>query len=57
MAGNEIKNGEVYIDGVPYSKWTPEHWQKWRQQTVELQEQCNRMYQKLSVIAQKWSMK
>ena len=57
MAGNKIKNNEVYIDGVPFSKWTPEHWKKWNTQTRELLHQCDRMYQKLSIIAQNWSLK
>ncbi|MCH7560779.1 MAG: hypothetical protein IIC67_05330 [Thaumarchaeota archaeon] len=57
MFETKIKNNEVIIDGVPYSKWTTQEWEKWKANTQELLNQCERMYQKLSIIAQNWSMK
>lgn len=57
MYKTEIKNNEVYLEGVPYSKWTPEHWKKWKSNTVELLNQCTSLYQKLYVIEENWNFK
>ena len=52
MYKTEIKNNEVYIEGVPYSKWTSEHWNMWKANTEELIQQTFRIGQKLTVLAQ-----
>ena len=32
----EIRNEEVYCNGVPWSKWTLIHWNLWKKQTEEI---------------------
>jgi len=54
MFDTKIKNNEVYVDGVSYSKWGPTEWDKWKANTAELMGQCLRMFQKLEIIAQNW---
>lgn len=51
MFETKIKNNEVYLEGIPSSKWTPKEWEKWKQNTYELLEQCNRIGQKLAIVA------
>ena len=57
MYKTHIKNNEIYLEDVPYSKWTNEEWEKWKSNTEELLQQVGRMYQKLTVIAQKYNSK
>lgn len=54
MYNTEIINEELIIDGIPYSKWTPVEWQKWKSNTTELLDQCDRIRDKLQFIAQNW---
>lgn len=54
MFKTEIKNGEVYIEGVPSSKWTSSDWAKWKGNTTILLQQCERMMGKLMIIGENW---
>lgn len=36
MIITEIKKGELYLDGKPWSKWTHDDWEKWRFFTQEI---------------------
>jgi len=54
MYQTEIKNGELFIDGVPYSEWTSKEWTKWKSNTSQLLVQCDRISGKLQFIAQNW---
>ena len=51
----KIKNNEVIIDGVPWSKWKGEQWQKWMHNTDELLAQCVRIMEKLAYLHKNWN--
>lgn len=36
MVRTTIKNNEVYMDDIPYSKWTSKEFRIWKAQTQEL---------------------
>jgi len=54
MYQTEIKNDELFIDGVPFSEWTSKEWTKWKSNTSQLLVQCDRISSKLQFIAQHW---
>lgn len=57
MFETKIKNNVTYIDGVPSDKWTSQDWAKWRANTTELMQQCDRIFEKLMAIGAKWGQR
>ena len=50
MIENKIIDRELYINGVPWSKWTSKEWNIWKGQTTKLLEQCERIGTKLELL-------
>lgn len=57
MFKTEIKKNVTYLEGVPSSEWTPKDWAKWKANTAELLQQCDRIFGKLMAIGSKWGLK
>jgi len=57
MYKTEIKDDELVIEGVPFSKWGPKEFAMWRANTKELIEQTNRIGSLAIATAKKWASK
>lgn len=57
MYETKVKNGEVVIDGVPFSQRSSKEWGKWKDNTDRLLEQCNRIVSKIGIVYRNWQIK
>ena len=49
---SEIKNNEVWINGRPFSQWTPKEHQMWQNESISLLNDINRIRGKMAYLAQ-----
>ena len=57
MFSTKIKNNEVYVDGIPWKKWTATDWTKWYENTRELLSVCVNIANDIATLTEQWRLK